>query len=164
MTMTRIGAFVLVAGVALSGMAGTARAADLKAEEASLMKRDAEWSAVAYEAKDLEKILSFWADDAVVIPSGGPVADGKAAIRAFVQGALAIPGFKIRWTTTKATLSPDGKFAYLQSTTQTTVNGPDGKPQTMDSRATTVWRKDPDGLWRCVLDTWNEATPAAAAQ
>ena len=40
--MTRIGAFVLVAGVALTGMAGTARAADLKAEEASLMKRDAE--------------------------------------------------------------------------------------------------------------------------
>jgi len=162
--MTRIAAFVLVAGVALTGMAGTARAADLKAEEASLMKRDAEWSAVAYEAKDLEKILSFWADDAVVIPSGGPVADGKAAIRAFVQGALAIPGFKIRWTTTKATLSPDGKFAYLQSTTETTVNGPDGKPQSMDSRATTVWRKDPDGLWRCVLDTWNEATPAGAAQ
>lgn len=162
--MTRIAAFVLVAGVALTGMAGTARGADLKAEEASLMKRDAEWSAVAYEAKDLEKILSFWADDAVVIPSGGPVADGKAAIRAFVQGALAIPGFKIRWTTAKATLSPDGKFAYLQSTTETTVNGQDGKPQTMDSRATTVWRKDPDGLWRCVLDTWNEATPAGAAQ
>jgi uncharacterized protein (TIGR02246 family) len=161
MTMTRIGTFVLVASVAL---AGTARGADLKAEEASLMKRDAEWSAVAYEAKDLEKILSFWTDDAVVIPSGGPVADGKAAIRAFVQGALAIPGFKIRWTTTKATLSPDGKFAYLQSTTETTVNGQDGKPQTMDSRATTVWRKDPDGLWRCVLDTWNEATPAGAAQ
>jgi len=44
------------------------------------------------------------------------------------------------------------------------VNGPDGKPQSMDSRATTVWRKDPDGLWRCVLDTWNEATPAGAAQ
>ena len=159
--MTQMAAIVLAASMAL---AGTARGADLKAEEASLMKRDAEWSAVAYEAKDLEKILSFWADDAVVIPSGGPVADGKAKVRAFVQGALAIPGFKIRWTTTKATLSPDGKFAYLQSTTETTVNGPDGKPQSMDSRATTVWRKDPDGLWRCVLDTWNEATPAGAAQ
>ena len=150
--MSRIGAVVLAVSVALSG---TACSADLKAEEAALMRRDAEWSAVAYEAKDLEKILSFWADDAVVIPSGGPVADGKAAIRAFVQGALAIPGFKIRWRTTKATLSPDGKLAYLRSTTETTVNGPDGKPQTMESRGTTVWRKDADGLWRCVLDTWN---------
>jgi uncharacterized protein (TIGR02246 family) len=153
MTMTRIGAIALTVSVAL---AGTACSADLKAEETALMKRDAEWSAVAYEAKDLEKILSFWADDAVVIPSGGPVADGKPAIRAFVQGALAVPGFRIRWTTTKATLSPDGKLAYLRSTSETTVSGPDGKPQTMESRATTVWRKDPDGLWRCVLDIWNE--------
>jgi uncharacterized protein (TIGR02246 family) len=158
--MTQMGEIVLAASMAL---AGTAQAADLKVEETALMKRDAEWSAVAYEAKDLEKILSFWADDAVVIPSGGPVADGKAAIRAFVQGALAIPGFKIRWTTTKATLSSDGKLAYLRSTTETTVNGADGKPQTMESRATTVWRKDADGLWRCVLDTWNEAAPAGGA-
>src|SRR4029079_18615637 len=160
MTMTRSGWMMLAASLVAPGYAW---AADLKAEEASLMKRDAEWSAVAHEAKDLEKILSFWADDAVVIPSGGPVADGKAAIRAFVQGALAIPGFKIRWKTTKATLSPDGKLAYLQSTTETTVNGPDGTPQTMESRGATVWRKDADGLWRCVLDIWNEAAPAGAA-
>src|SRR4029079_11506199 len=156
MTMTRIGVMMLAASLVAPGYAW---AADVKADEAALLKRDAEWSAVAYEGKDLEKILSFWADDAVVIPSGGPGATGKAAIRAFVQGALAVPGFKIRWTTTKATLSPDGKLAYLPSTTETTVNGPDGKPQTMESRATTVWRKDVDGLWRCVLDTWNEAAP-----
>jgi uncharacterized protein (TIGR02246 family) len=158
--MRRIGVLVLIGSLAAAGLA---RAADLKAEEAALLKRDAEWSAVAYEGKDLEKILSYWADDAVVIPSGGPLAEGKGAIRAFVQGALQLPGFKIRWTTQKATLSPDGKLAYLRSTTQTTVNGPDGKPATMDSRATTVWRKDADGQWRCVLDTWNEAAPMGAA-
>lgn len=157
--MTRIGLMVLVATIAYSGYA---RAADAKAEEGALMKRDAEWSAVAYEGKDLEKILSYWADDATVVPSGGPVADGKAAIRAFVQGALAVPGFKIRWKTTKAVVSPDGTLAYLLSTTETTVTGPDGTPQAMESRATTVWRKDADGLWRCVLDTWNEAAPMAA--
>lgn len=157
--MTRIGLMVLAASIAASGYA---RAADVKAEEAALLKRDAEWSAVAYEGKDLEKILSYWADDATVIPSGGPVADGKPAIRAFVQGALAIPGFKIRWKATKVTVSPDGKLAYLLGTTETTVNGPDGKPETMTSRGTTVWRKDPDGLWRCVVDTWNEAAPMGA--
>jgi len=92
MTMTRIGVMMLAASLVAPGYAW---AADVKADEAALLKRDAEWSAVAYEGKDLEKILSFWADDAVVIPSGGPVADGKAAIRAFVQGALAVPGFKI---------------------------------------------------------------------
>ena len=157
--MTKIGLMVLVASVAVSGYA---KAADIKAEEAALMKRDAEWSAVAYEGKDLEKILSYWADDATIIPSGGPVADGKAAIRAFVQGALATPGFKIRWRASKAVVSPDGKLGYLLGTTETTLNGPDGKPQTMESRGTTVWRKDADGVWRCVLDTWNEAAPIGA--
>ena len=107
------------------------------------MKRDAEWSAVAMRPGPGEDPVLL-GGRCRVIPSGGPVADGKAAIRAFVQGALAIPGFKIRWTTTKATLSSDGKLAYLRSTTETTVNGlteatDDGK------RATTVWRKDADG-------------------
>jgi ketosteroid isomerase-like protein len=158
--MKRLSLFVLIGVVVASG---SAWAADLKAERDALMKRDAEWSAVASGGKDLEKILSFWSDDAVVIPSGQPIAEGKAAIRAFVAGALQVPGFKIQWTSEPPTLSPDGKLGYIRSKTAVTVNGPDGKAMTSESRSVTVWRKDADGQWRCVLDTWNEETAAAAA-
>ena len=54
---------------------------------------------------------------------------------------------------------PNGAVTFTAA-----VNGPDGKSEKMESRGTTVWRKDADGLWRCVLDTWNEAAPMAGAR
>jgi ketosteroid isomerase-like protein len=35
------------------------------------------------------------------------------------------------------------------------MNGPDGAPVRIHGRAVTIWRKDPDGEWRCAVDIWN---------
>jgi hypothetical protein len=61
------------------------------------LKRDAEWADAASSGTDVEKIISYWTDDALVVPPGQPVVEGKAAIRAFVADSLKIPGFKIHW-------------------------------------------------------------------
>ncbi|HYN83087.1 MAG TPA: hypothetical protein VES88_16525 [Gemmatimonadaceae bacterium] len=36
----------------------------------------------------MERIVSFWSDDAIVYPPGAPVLEGKWAIRNFVAGRL----------------------------------------------------------------------------
>jgi hypothetical protein len=41
---------------------------DIDAEKAHLLRRDAEWVLAASEGRDIERILSFWTDDAVVPP------------------------------------------------------------------------------------------------
>lgn len=92
------------------------------------MKRDAEWAEAAATGKDVDKIVSYWADDAVVIPQGQPMAEGKKAIRAFVTASLAIPGFRIHWVSDRVSFSPDGKVAYMRSTNEMTVPGPTGDP------------------------------------
>ena len=132
------------------------------AAQQQLLQRDQEWSALAAAGQDVEKTASFWADDAVIIPPGQPVIEGKQAIRAFVAGAFRTPGFHIRWKSETPVLSPDGKLAYLRGTNWITVAGADGVPVTTSARAMTVWRREADGQWRCVVDMWNEA-PAAAA-
>ena len=104
----------------------------------------------------MERILSFWSDDAQVFAPGLPAFRGKAALRSYVEGALAIPGFHITWTTSEANLSPDGQQAYLLSTNAVTMPGPDGRPVTTHGRAVTVWRRESDGEWRCTLDIWND--------
>ncbi|HYN25524.1 MAG TPA: hypothetical protein VES69_10830 [Pyrinomonadaceae bacterium] len=40
---------------------------DLALERTRLLQRDAEWAAAASEGHDLERVLSFWTDDAVVL-------------------------------------------------------------------------------------------------
>src|SRR5215213_6666365 len=89
---------------------------DLERERKRLLDRDAEWAAVASTGRDVERILSFWTDDAQVLAPGLPAFSGKAALRSYVEGALAIPGFHITWTTSQANLSPDGQLGYLLST------------------------------------------------
>lgn len=129
---------------------------DLERERKRLLERDAEWAALASSGKEVERILSFWTDDARVLAPGLPAFSGKPALRSYVEGALALPGFHISWTTSEANLSPDGQLAYLLSRNSVTMTGPDGKPVTTTGRAVTVWRREPDGNWRCAVDIWND--------
>lgn len=133
---------------------------DLDRERERLLERDAEWAALSSKGQDVDRILSFWTDDARVFAPGLPAFSGKGALRKYVEGTLAIPGFHITWTTSEAILSPDGQLAYLLSTNAVTMAGPEGQPVTSKGRAVTVWRREPDGNWRCAVDIWNDQ-PAA---
>jgi ketosteroid isomerase-like protein len=65
---------------------------DLAAERTRLLQRDAEWATAASEGRDLERILSYWTDDAVVLAPGLPVVVGKDALRLYVQAVCRFPG------------------------------------------------------------------------
>jgi len=129
---------------------------DLKRERVRLLERDAEWAAVSSSGQDVDRILSYWTDDAQVLAPGLPAFKGKVSLRSYVEGALAIPGFHITWTTSEASLSPDGQLGYLLSTNAVTMPGQDGRSVTTSGRAVTVWRRESDGEWRCAVDIWND--------
>jgi len=137
------------------------RGFDPAAEQAKLLRRDAEWADLASAGKDVEKIVSYWSDDAVLIFPGQPVLEGKAAIRAYVTKSLKTPGFKIHWVSEKPTFSPDGKLAYMRGKDELTVPGQNGAPVTLHLRGISIWRLDADGQWRCVVDISNEEPSAA---
>jgi len=132
---------------------------DSKTEGEKLLRRDAEWADLATAGKDVEKVLSYWTEDAVLIFPGQPVLEGKAAIRAYVTASFNTPGFKIHWVSQRPVFSPDGKFAYMRGTDQLTLPGPNGSIMTIHLRGISVWRLDPDKQWRCVVDISNEAPP-----
>jgi ketosteroid isomerase-like protein len=134
---------------------------DLERERKRLLERDAEWAELSSQGREVERILSFWTDDALVLAPGLPPFSGKSALRSYVEGALAIPGFHISWTTSEASLSPDCQLAYLLSTNTVTMPGPEGMPVTIRGRAVTVWRRESDGNWRCAVDIWNNEPPAS---
>ena len=110
-----------------------------------LSQRDTEWANLATAGKYIEKIVSYWSDDAVFIFPGQPVLEGKAAIRAYVTSSLNTPGFKIHWVSQKPVFSPDGKFAYMRATDELTLPGPNGTSMSLHLRGLSVWRLDPDG-------------------
>ena len=127
----------------------------LKTEEAAILKADSTWSSLTAEGKEVDKILSYWAEDAVVIPPGQPVVRGKEALRKFVEESFKIPGFSISWKSSDVKLSPDGKLAYLYAENMTTMNDSTGNKISMPGRGYSIWRKETDGSWKCVVDIFN---------
>src|SRR5438067_12796026 len=78
---------------------GTVSAADTKIEQA-LRDLDAKWSAAA-GAKDVDKTVSYYADDAVVMPPNAPSATTRETIRSAWKEMLTSPGAAISWKATK---------------------------------------------------------------
>ena len=128
---------------------------DPETERSEIVRLDKEWAAAAADGRDMERILSFWSDDATVFPPGAPAVVGKDAIRRFVAAAVQMPGFSITWRTTQLTISPAGDFAYGVGPNRFTYSGTGGTLVTTYGKAVTIWRKDPNG-WKCVVDIWND--------
>ena len=150
------GRLILALSMMISVSSCSTLSFDPAAESQKLLRRDAEWADLASAGKDVERIVSYWSDDAIIIPQGQPVVEGKAAIRAFVTSSLKIPGFSIHWVSERVTFSPDGKLAYMHGRNAMTVPGASGALVTLAGRGVTIWRLEPDGQWRCVVDIWND--------
>ena len=127
---------------------------DTKAEGDKLVQVSKDWSKLA-STDSIEKVLSYWADDAIIMPPGQPPLKGKKAIREMIEGTSKIPGFKISWEPLSVSVSKSGDMAYMIEHNQITVNDTSGKPITEFNKVVTVWRKEADGSWKNVVDMWN---------
>ncbi len=137
------------------GIAGFAQPAAAQQDDAAaLMQTSREW-AKAVAGGDVEVILSYWANDAVVMAPDQPAVAGKEALRAFVLGMQKIPGFSITWEPERAVISASGDLGYLIEHNRVTLTGTDGTVTTQFGKAVTIWRKDASGAWKCVVDAWN---------
>jgi ketosteroid isomerase-like protein len=128
---------------------------DLKTERNNIMKTDSAWSELARNGGDVEKIISYWSDDAVVVAPGQPVVKGKDALRKMVTDSKNIPGFSISWKSSDINFSPDGQLAYMSGENLMTMNDSTGKKISIPGRGYTIWRKEVNGDWKCVVDIWN---------
>jgi uncharacterized protein (TIGR02246 family) len=151
---------IVVLALITAGCGGQ-RKVDLSAEEAAIRRTDADWLAAA-SARDLNRVLPFWADDATIVSPGMPPIVGKDAIRKYVSGAFATPGFSITWKTEKVEVSQSGDLAYSTGTDRISLNTPDGKSVTEENRGVAIWKKQVDGSWRVVLDMGSPSTSANA--
>ena len=124
---------------------------DTKAEAAKLMQASRDWSKEA-ESRNLEKVLSYWHDDAIMIGDKQEVLKGKAAIAEMVKGAFRDSAFRISWEPLSAEVSDDGSMGYIIENSSVTFGDPTGTPQTMHSNAVSIWRKQADGSWKNVVD------------
>jgi ketosteroid isomerase-like protein len=102
--------------------------------------------------RDVEKTVSYWADDAFMMSAGQPALKGKQAIRQMVMDSYKIPGFQISWQPQSVEVSESGDMAYLIENSQVSFTDSTGKVVTQHNKAVSIWRKQSDGTWKNVVD------------
>lgn len=133
--------------------AGDARPEDAAA---AVLAADSAWAAAA-AAGQLEASVAAVAADGIMFPPGAPPVIGRTAVRQFMQEAMAIPGFGVTWQSDTVVVAESGELAYAIARSRYTFPDSAGGMDTMYAKAVSVWRRDPDGIWRAVVDIWNEA-------
>ena len=93
---------------------------------------------------------AWFADDGVVLSNGAQPLLGKTAItRASTWTAK---NYQLTWTPTAAQMGPSGDMGYTWGHYEGHSMDANGNPVTTKGRYMTIWRKQPNGEWKVVLD------------
>ena len=133
------------------------------ADEAAIRNHVRDWSAAA-KAKDIEKFLSFYAPDGVLMVEMTPDARGTDALREGVTALFKDPNFALSFETDDVVVARSGDMAYETGHYTLSVTGPNKKPLTQPGNYVVVWRKQADGTWKVAVDAPVSDPPAAATK
>jgi len=154
----------LAAALLLSGCEVTQSnaVADTAAEEKAIRDTEGEWSKAA-AAKDVDRIVSYYAEDGTLLAPNAPIAMGKPAIRVAWTGMMALPGISLNWAPMKVEVAKSGDIAYSFGAYNMVFNDPQGKATSDRGKYVVAWKKQPDNTWKAVADIFNSDLPAPAA-
>ena len=127
------------------------RDADVQAVKAV----EAAWSKDT-STKDVDKWVSYFADDACTLYPGAAIVCGKDNIKTAMAPYFADKNFALSFESTKAVASKGGDMVYTLGTyTSTSTNPKTKKPVNDKGKYMTVYMKQADGTWKVVADTYN---------
>lgn len=123
----------------------------LRASDAALQE--------AVAVRDLDAIMTFYAEDAVLLPTAEPIVSGRSAIREEWHHILSIPDFANKSALTKLEIAASGDVAYTMGTYLATMRGEDGNIAKEPGKWVSIWKRQRDGRWQIVVDTYNTDIP-----
>jgi len=97
---------------------------------------------------------SWFADDGAVIQEGIGEVRGREAVRAAMAG-LDAPGVSLRWEPDRADIAASGDLGWTTGHFVSEGPGPDGATVRAEGVYVTIWRLQPDGSWKVVMDLGN---------
>ena len=134
--------------------------ADIKA----LKDNEVQWNK-DMAAKDADKIVAHYAQDAVLMNPGMPASNGKAAILKTMKDMVTDPAFSLQFQSTQVDVAKSGDMAYTHGTYTFAMTDPATKKVINDKGTyVTVYKKQADGSWKAVQDAAISEMPPPAPE
>lgn len=137
-------------------------AVDTRAQDERAIREADAATLKAAQVNDVDGAVANYADDASWLPPNAPMVNGKTAIRAGWAKLIGSRGFTIDWQIDKLEVGRAGDLAYTIYTYQLGLEGANGKPFTDQGKDMAVWKKQSNGTWKIVADTFNSDLPLKA--
>jgi uncharacterized protein (TIGR02246 family) len=150
------------AALALTGTGCNAPADTHDADVKAIKDTEAQWNQ-DYASKDLDKVASHYADDAVLMVPATPSSSGKAAIRNALKEMVADPALSIKFEASKVEVAKSGDVGFTQGSYTLALTDPQTKKVIHDHGSyVTTYRKQADGAWKAVADIATSEVPPPA--
>lgn len=101
-----------------------------------------------------ESWVSWFAPDGAQIQPGVGEVRGPDAIRALMAG-LDDPDFSLTWEPLRADIAASGDLGWTTGSYRSQGMGPGGERREGHGRYVSIWRRQPDGSWKVVMDLGN---------
>lgn len=139
---------------------------DVAAEKAAVEQALRDW-VVASERPGMagaEGYASFMTEDAVWLPPNAPIVVGRDAIMADQVPMRMQEGFSLRFDATRVEMSAAGDLASGIGTYEIRFTDSEGATVHDVGKFVDLWRKQPDGSWKCILGMHSSDRPAGTEQ
>ncbi len=113
------------------------------------------------QARDFEKVMSYYSATAIELPPNEPARKTRAAIHKSWQALIKTPGASLNWKPTKVEVSESHDLGYIAGTYEYIQTDASGKKIVDHGKYLEVMRKIDDGTWKCVVVSWNSDLPAS---
>jgi len=134
-----------------------ARASGPVGDPAVLLDADSAFDAEVAVGGSAAWVAWFAADGALIRPGAGEIR-GLDALRDAVR-SLDEPGTALRWSPTRADIAASGDLGWTTGRYVATSTAPDGTVTRGEGHYVSIWRRQPDGAWKVVMDLGNPVGP-----
>jgi ketosteroid isomerase-like protein len=139
--------------------------ADLAAAEKGVRAADAAWAAAA-QTGNIDAWMAFYSADTIVMPPNASLTSGKDLARQSISTLLAHPHLSMSWHPINVQVAASADLASLTGGYELHFDDARGAPVADHGKVLEIWRRDSDGSWRCIVDTWisdGSTLPATSA-
>ena len=146
---------VLLLSLAISGCATQPSPRERERARADVLATDAAFSKESEAKGAAVAFYDFMAPQATMLPAGDQPVHGREAIRDKLTDVKGL----LKWRPTEAEVAASGELGYTWGTYEHHGEDSNGNAVVSHGKYVTLWRKQPDGSWKAILDCGNQNPP-----